>query len=79
VTQQGSQTSEYSYAVDLSNDNDRHHMPLSEPTQTSPEVPHDPYLLWRHGECLGFFYSTALIVLESIAIVQSPATASDVL
>jgi hypothetical protein len=42
VVTQGSQTSHYSDAVNLSNDNDWHHMPLSEPIQTSPEVPHGP-------------------------------------
>jgi hypothetical protein len=79
VVTQGSQLSQYFDAVNLFNDNDRHHMLLSEPAQTPPEVPHSPRFLCCHGECLAFFDTTSLIFLYFIDIATSPATASDVL
>jgi hypothetical protein len=55
VVTQGSQTLDYIHGVNLTNNNDRHHtMPLAEPPNTPSEVPHDPHLISRHGECLSF-------------------------
>ena len=55
VVTQDSQTSEYFDGVDLTNDDDRHHIPPSQPPITYPEVPHGGILLGRHGESPRFF------------------------
>ncbi len=64
VVTQDSQTSEYFDGVDLTNDDNRHHIPPSQPPITYPEVPHNGHLLSHHGECPGFSIFLHTIMLN---------------
>jgi hypothetical protein len=79
VVTQATQNTDNFDGVDLANDDDRHHTPLTPPTNTYPEVPHGPHLPWCNGECLTFSILFHSIFWQPIAFAVSPVTASDVL
>ena len=79
VVTQATQNNNNFDGVDLASNGDRHHTPLTQPTNTYPEAPHGPHLPWCNGECLTFSILLHWFFWQPIAIAASPVTASDVL